>query len=106
MIEDARAMIRQQWAADMRTIDMIHVGYKCKFVDNVSAHVAMQSVGNGMERQKIDAGLIGDPQLNAMSAIEDRIAKNNAKFSSKTCAALNPADRGRIRSLVSMLMRG
>jgi hypothetical protein len=72
MIEDARAMIRQQWAADMRTIDMIHVGYKCKFVDNVSAHVAMQSVGNGMERQKIDAGLIGAPEARGGRTYGDR----------------------------------
>jgi hypothetical protein len=107
MIDDARAMVQESWEKYGRSIEAIEVGVKCGVIDQMSANFSIQKIQIVMRDELIDAGLIND---GAMMEKIDRITATSIEAGKKAaeggaCASMTLAERGRLRSMVSGLMR-
>jgi hypothetical protein len=108
LMDDARAMVQESWTQYGRSIETIEVGYKCGVVDQPSASFAIQPIQSAMQGELVRAGLINDGAMYAglqkITATSIQAGKEAADRGA--CTVMTPADRGRLRSIVSDLMQG
>jgi TPR repeat protein len=110
-IDDARALTAEQWAAYRQLITRIEIGYKCGLYDQMQANVAVLGVRSIMDQQQIQNGLAADTTIDAYQEIARAVEqgrlladdKSEPEFCSKFFS--DPADRARLRQIVSDLVR-
>ena len=104
-INDSRAMVKESWGKYRGVIEAIETGYKCDVVDQLSANVAVEKLQVAMQDELNHAGLIGDPTMSVQDFTTGAVQAGKAAAESGACTKLTPAWRGRLRSIVSDLMR-
>ena len=111
-IDDARALTAEQWAPYLQLITRIQIGIKCKVLDDLlSANVAATTIGNIMDKQQIQNGLIGDTTMVVQQEMAKATERGRLLVENKSdpgfCSRFfsDPADRARLRQIVNDLMR-
>jgi hypothetical protein len=110
-IDDARALTAEQWAADRELITRIEIGYKCGALGpNQSADLAFIGVQNIMFKQQVANGLIDDSTIDLRQETAKAVEQGRLLVDNKSdpgfCSRFfsDPADRARLRQIVSDLM--
>ena len=103
--DDARAMVKDSWKKYRGIVEAIETGYKCDVVDQLSANVAIQKIQLAMQDELNHAGLINDPTMSVQDFTVAAVQSGKAAADGGACTHMTPAWRGRLRSIVSDLMR-
>jgi len=102
---DARAMVLESWPMYRREIEEIAVGFKCDVVDGLSADVAIRAIEVEMSQSLIDGHVMDTRGLDIKRFADDAVQSGRDAAAQGACNRLTPADRGRLRSYVTMLMQ-
>jgi hypothetical protein len=105
IIEDARAMVKESWENYRIQIEMIEIGYKCDVIDKFPADATIQKIQSTMRYGLARAGLSGDPTMSVEDFAKEAIQAGKDAAEQGACTRLTAAERGRLRSMVSDLMR-
>lgn len=103
--EDARAAVRESWENYRGLVEAIETGFQCEVIDPLHANVSILKIEDAMYEEQIQAGLIGDPKMSVKSFTAEAVQTGKSAAAHGACARLTPAWRGRLRSMVSNLMR-
>lgn len=103
--EEARAMLREDWAKYRDLVVALQVGVKCGAVEQFPADLAARRLTNTMLDEQIRAGLLNDratdPQRVSRAWIDQ--GKTLAE-KPEACDRLTPALRARLRKAADDLM--
>lgn len=104
-INDARAAVQESWIQYQSIIKSIETGYRCGVIDAIPANISIMKIQEFMEDEKNKYGLIGDKATSIQKHTEEAIQASKNEVERGACEQLTPAWRGKIRSLVSDLVR-
>ncbi len=105
IINDARAAVKESWTQYQVIIKTIETSYRCDVINAVSANLSILKIQEFMEDEKMKYGLIGDTNLSIKTYTTEAIQASKNEVEHGACEQITPASRGKIRSLVSDLMR-
>lgn len=103
-IEDARAMVREDWQTYGRQIEVVEIAYACDLIASWEVGVAVSKIQNLMFNVQVQAGLIDDPAMNIKDFTKPWIDIGRNVAHDGACDQMPPASRARLRAMVSALM--
>ena len=106
-IADARALVAQEWAGDLLTVDAMISAKQCGIIPAWAIEAVLWKIVAQMSNEQIEAGDIGDPLMQAQQTVHDRRAVAEVQQTPQACERRwhDPAGRAAFRQTVDAYLR-